>query len=484
MISMEDRPEITATHPTRHNVLQRKAISMQRSSIKVIIIGAGTGGLALAHGLKQAGIDVSVYERDLTPRDARGGYRVGISPAGSQALQSCLPPRLFDLFIATSARPPRYFNMLTEQLSELVSLEMEQEDPVNSEKNVNRMTLRQVLLTGLEDVVRFNKKFLRYEQDSDGAVTVFFEDGTRCTGDVLIGADGAGSRVRKQRLPHARHEETGIISIGGKLPMTAESKALLSNKMFNGMSMIMAPKGVGAIIHSLEFKWNRPDWRLAAREGVGDVIAQWPGFLNETTGDYIGWGLWASRKQFPADPASLEGADLVRLVGEMTRGWHPNFRKLIQMTDPATILALNVRTSVPVPPWESSNITLLGDAIHTMTPGRGAGANTALRDSALLLKRLREVCHGDRPLIEAIHQYEAEMLRYSSEAVLESKKQMDANDMIHKPILGRIQLMAMRISMRVVNAVPMLKRRITQSLRRSRAAEVSDTSSNSERLHA
>jgi hypothetical protein len=119
-----------------------------------------------------------------------------------------------------------------------------------------------------------------------------------------------------------------------------------------------------------------------------------------------------------------------------------------------------------------------------MTPGRGARANTALRDSALLLKSLREVCHGDRPLIEAIHQYEAEMLRYSSEAVLESKKQMDANDMIHKPILGRVQLMAMRISMRVVNAVPMLARRITQSLRRSRAAAVSDTSSNSERLYA
>ena len=54
----------------------------------VMIIGAGTGGLALAHGLKRAGIGVSVYERDVTPRDDQGGYRVGISPAGSRALKA------------------------------------------------------------------------------------------------------------------------------------------------------------------------------------------------------------------------------------------------------------------------------------------------------------------------------------------------------------------------------------------------------------
>ena len=457
---------------------------MQNTSIKVMIIGAGTGGLALAHGLKRAGISVSVYERDRTPRDARGGYRVGISPGGSQALKACLPPELFDLFVATSARPPRYFTMLTEQLSELVSLEMGTDDPVNSEKNVNRMTLRQVLLTGLEDVVSFDKKFQRYEHNPDGTVTAFFEDGTHGTGDVLVGADGAGSRVRKQLLPHARHEETGILSIGGKLPMTAENKALLSVKMFNGMSMIMAPKGFGAIIHALEFAWNRADAKQGmAGEGL-DVLAKWPGFLNENTGDYIGWGLWAARKQFPVDPAKLAGADLTRLVAEMTWSWHPNFRKLVQMTDPATILALNVRTSVPVSPWDSSNVTLLGDAIHTMTPGRGAGANTALRDAALLLKRFTEVCHGEKLLVEAIHGYEAEMLRYSTEAVRDSKKQMDANDMIHKPVIGRIQLAAMRTMMRVVNVIPALKRRVTKSVKRSRAAENSDAFPNAERLHA
>ena len=98
--------------------------------MKAIIIGAGTGGLALAHGLKQAGIDVSVCERDRTPRDDRGGFRVGISPGGSRALKACVPPDIYDLFVATSARPPHYFNLLTEQFSELVSLELEGEAAV------------------------------------------------------------------------------------------------------------------------------------------------------------------------------------------------------------------------------------------------------------------------------------------------------------------------------------------------------------------
>jgi hypothetical protein len=64
------------------------------------------------------------------------------------------------------------------------------------------------------------------------------------------------------------------------------------------------------------------------------------------------------------------------------------------------------------------------------------------------------------------------MLRYSTEAVLESRKQMNANDMIHKPVLGRIQLAAMRSGMRVVNAVPALKRHVTEKVLRARATEI------------
>ena len=63
------------------------------------------------------------------------------------------------------------------------------------------------------------------------------------------------------------------------------------------------------------------------------------------------------------------------------------------------------------------------------------------------------------------------MLRYSTEAVLRSRKQMDANDLIHRPVLGRIQLAVMRLFMRIVNAVPAFKRRVAASIMRARAAD-------------
>ena len=428
----------------------------------VLIIGAGTGGMALAHTLKRAGIRVSVYERDQTPSTKQGGgYRVGISPAGSRALKSCVPASVYDLFVATCARPPRCFNMLTEQFSEVLCLEIEGEaaDAVDGEKNVIRKTLRQVLLKGLEDNVSFGKKFVSYAPCPDGSIIVEFEDGSYASGDILVGADGAGSRVRKQRLPHARHEDTGIVSIGGQLPMTAATKALLSEKMFKGMSMIMAPMGVGAIIQSLEFAPSRAN---------PNFIARWPDFASAIAQDSIGWGLWAARQNVPGDPLTLGADDLIRLAKELTADWHPHMRQIVQMTDPSTTQRLNIRTSVPLPPWESSTVTLLGDAVHTMTPGRGAGANTALRDAVLLGKMLVEAQRGEKPLLQAVHEYEVEMLRYSTEAVIESRKQMNSNDVIHKPMVGGLQLAAMRGGMRIVNAIPYLKRRVTQNLMRVR----------------
>jgi 2-polyprenyl-6-methoxyphenol hydroxylase-like FAD-dependent oxidoreductase len=438
----------------------------------VLVIGAGTGGLALAHGLRSAGIGVSVFECDRTPCDAQGGYRVGISPAGSRALKACVSPELYGLFVATCSRAPEYFNMLTESFSELVCLELTGElaDPIDGEKNVSRTILRQVLLTGLENNVAFEKKFARYERNANGTVRAFFEDGSHCDGDVLIGADGARSRVRKQRLPFARHEDTGIVSIGGRLAMTPESKALLTHKMFRGISMIMAPKGCGAIIHVLEFPWNNTKAIPSIADTDPNRLELWRKLVKENAEDYMSWGLWASFKQFPKDPAHLAGPELLAIAKQMTQGWHPNMRRLIELTDPSSAQSINIRTSVPVAPWESSNVTLLGDAIHTMTPGRGAGANTALRDASLLCQALIEASAGRMPLIEAIHEYEAEMLRYSTEAVRESRKQMDAGDLIHKPILGRIQLAAMRGMMRIVNAVPALRRRMTESIMRVRAA--------------
>jgi 2-polyprenyl-6-methoxyphenol hydroxylase-like FAD-dependent oxidoreductase len=429
--------------------------------MRVIIIGAGTGGLSLAHGLRRAGIEVRVFEKEPTRMHGRLGHRVGISPAGSYAMQQTLPPEVFDLFVATCARSPKYFNIVTEQLDEVLSvgdIGDSEVDPVDSEKSVSRMTLRQVLLTGLENITEFGKQFVRYEENADGTVTAFFADGSSETGDVLIGADGARSKLRKQRLPQARMEQTGILSIGARVPSTTEARALVSEKVLRGVTLAMAPKGMGAIIHVMDFKWDANGIKPRTAVADADIIRSWTGKQYDDSQDYMLWGIWAARRWFPEDPEKLGPEELRRLALRMTEGWSPRFRKLIELSELQTINSINIRTSVPLEPWESSRVTLLGDAVHTMTPGRGVGANTALEDAALLCKRLVEVHEGKRDLLEAIHSYESDMLVYSRRVVLESRKQMDERDVIHKPVIGRAVLALTLTMMRMVNHLPSLKR--------------------------
>lgn len=445
---------------------------MTSTSPRVIVIGAGTGGLALAHGLRRAGVDVQVFERDALRTEGLHGYRVGIDPDGSRALHALLPPELYETFVATCARAPRWFSMLTEDLHEVLALEIPiQADPVKSEKSVSRMTLRQVLMTGLEDVITFGKEFTHFEQHTDGTVTAHFADGSSATGDILVGADGAGSRVRKQYLPQARQEDTGIIAIAGKLPITAESASLLPPRVFQGISMVQAPKGYSCILHVMEFKWDRSG---KIKSGMGDsdaeLIKVWPGLQFDNTRDYINWGFSATADKFPADVMDRRGDDLARLVAEMTPNWHPNLRRLFELTDPSTCFPVNIKTSVPVDPWPATNVTLIGDAIHTMTPGRGVGANTALRDAVLLCARIMDVAADRFGLTEAVAQYEAKMIKYGFDAVLKSREQMTDENPIHKPVIGRIVLAIMRTAMRITNHVRPLKKRMARSMLEYRGA--------------
>ena len=443
------------------------------SSPHVIVIGAGTGGMCLAHGLLQAGISVAVYEADHTRKDGLYGYRVGIDPDGSRALAACLPPELFDIFVATCARAPRYFNILTERDRPVLSLKLPPDtDPIDSEKSVSRMTLRQVLLTGLEEVVQFGKRFTHYEHEADGRVTAYFTDGTWATGDVLVAADGTGSRVRKQYLPHAELVEAGVISVAAKVPVTERSKALLSREIFEGLSLVFAPKGYFNIFHVMEFKWDREGH---AKQSIGgnekDLIDNWPGLLYDNTRDYINWGFAAATDRFPPDVMKMRGTELANLVLEMTPDWAPNYRELFRLTEPSTCFPINIMTSKPIPQWETTNVTLIGDAIHTMTPGRGVGANTALRDAALLAKNLARAVTGHMTMRQAIRDYETQMIKYGFDAVKASLEQQGGDGMLHKPVVGRVALGAMRSGLRLVNHLPPMKAAFAKNLLNSRKNE-------------
>jgi 2-polyprenyl-6-methoxyphenol hydroxylase-like FAD-dependent oxidoreductase len=437
--------------------------------VKVIIIGAGTGGMCLAHGLRRAGVDVVVYERDRNRTDGLHGYRVGIDPHGSRALKACLPPELYRTFVATCARAPERFAFLNERLKPTLTITLrEPTDDVNDEKSVSRMTLRQVLFTGMEDVLRFGKTFIRYQHEPDGRVTAHFADGTSDTADLLVGADGVNSPVRRQRLPHARLEDAGIIAVAAKVPMTPESTSLMPPGLFPGIGMILAPRGMACILHWMEFPWGETG---RPKDGIGgndaEVIANWPGLLFDNTRDYLNWGLSASTGKWPADIMQRGGADLVDLVIRMTPRWDPRLHRLFALTDPATCFPINIRTSVRIDAWPSDNVTLLGDAIHTMTPGQGVGANTALRDAHNLL---RELTSG-KPLLDAVRNYEREMIDYGFAAVEASKAQTGGDQLVHRPVIGRVALAGQRAFLRATGRIPALRRRFEAELYESRGTE-------------
>lgn len=85
--------------------------------------------------------------------------------------------------------------------------------------------------------------------------------------------------------------------------------------------------------------------------------------------DYLMWGVWGALRNLPANPKSLGQPALLALATEITDGWHPNLRVLICTSDPGTTFTVDVRTSVPLDAWQTTNVTVLGDAVHLMTAG-------------------------------------------------------------------------------------------------------------------
>jgi salicylate hydroxylase len=429
-----------------------------RAPLHVVIIGGGIGGLTLAQGLKKSGVSAAVYERDRTRTDRVQGYRVHINPTGSLALHECLPAPLFEAFTRTCGRPTEGIRFVTEQMKVLLALDRLNAparfrgDGVAQHRSVSRITLRQVLLSGLEDAVHFGKTFVRYEESSLGRIVAHFEDGSTAEGDILVAADGGGSRVRRQFLPHAERIDTGIAAIAGKVFLNDDTRRLIAPELTNALTLASG-KGGYSLFVALQ------DIDGVALNGIGgndESAAAGNHFDNSRS--YLMWAFGARRQKL-----GLDGGDIERMSGEelrtialrvmARRSWDVRFRALVQLADTDTINAIAIRTSVPIAAWQTQRVTLLGDAIHAMTPYRGIGANVALKDAVHLYRALTMANRAERPVIDAIRDYETGMIDYGLRAVQTSLHAM--NQAIME---DRVRLMLSRAVLRIINGVPPLKR--------------------------
>ncbi|MFI9564059.1 FAD-dependent oxidoreductase [Streptomyces rishiriensis] len=340
----------------------------------IAIVGAGLGGLALARVLHVNGREAVVYERE-SSRDARGQGGMLDIHSGQRALREA---GLIDEFSAI-ARGEGQDMRLLEPDGTLLLQEDTPDDAPLERPEVDRADLRNLLLDSLpEDAVHWGRAF---ESADNGLLR--FADGSTAPYDLLVGADGAQSRVRAL-LTDARPAHIGqnVVEIG--IPDIDRTHPVLAAMvgrgnywvLGNGVSLAAQRNGDGRVRIGLSFYNTAEDW--FATSGI------------------------------PFDDPAAARARLIDLLP----GWDPRFTALIAACDdtvvPRSITTLPVGLTWPSTP----GVTLLGDAAHLMPPV-GEGANMALLDGALL--GLALAAHPD-DFPAAVREYEREMFERTSAA--------------------------------------------------------------------
>ena len=370
--------------------------------MRVVVVGAGLGGLTLAHGLRRAGIDVVVYERD-GALGRQQGISLHVDDRGASALRACLPPAHAAMVATTTGGPREQTLALSDRNGELTVTGARSADGMAGRarpgRQVHRPLLRAVLLTELDDVVRFGAEFTRFEQRTDGTVRVWFADGRTDTADVLVGADGIGSAVRRRYLPEVRVVDTGRRMIMGATPLRAVAGTGLPALIGDSPASAHV-RGTMMAMGVLRFTQPpvaaRRQWLSALRpSAVADIE------------DYVMWALPITREQ-------LGSAAVWRRAKELTVGLPPALRLVVAEAWPDVTVALRIGMIPPPPAWPARPVTVIGDAIH-LAPG--FGGNLAMRDAHHLCEALVEAHHGRLDLLDAIGGYEDTMRRNSFTSV-------------------------------------------------------------------
>jgi 2-polyprenyl-6-methoxyphenol hydroxylase-like FAD-dependent oxidoreductase len=360
--------------------------------VRVSIAGAGLGGLCLAQGLRGAGIEADVYERDPAITARFQGYRLVLNPTGFEALRGCLPPRWHPLLDAIVDDTSVERLVLDPQLNRIGEL-----GPARTGLVVDRHVLRHLLLTGLD--VHTGAALTGYDVLDDGRVEARFAHRGPADADLLVGADGVGSAVRSVLSPRTTPADTGVRFVIGRTPLTGEFAGL--SPAYGGK---IAGDGVSLLLGAMRF-------RVPPKEAAEELA---PEVTLPDVRDYVRWAMI-----LPPD-GSLGASTPQEAALSRMRGWHPDLRALIAQADPDNSTLLSIRVVEPRERWAPGPVTLLGDAIHATSPTGGNGANTALRDANLLRHCLIEAAEGRRDLFGAVGDYERQMFAYGAEAVRHS----------------------------------------------------------------
>jgi 2-polyprenyl-6-methoxyphenol hydroxylase-like FAD-dependent oxidoreductase len=324
-----------------------------------LIVGAGIGGLSAGIALRQAGWNIRIFERAATPREL--GFGLGLAPNAIEALAEL---GIADVVLSRSFAPL----VATAELRRPTGTVLKRADVPLAAALGGRMAiaLRPALhgalleAVGL-DAIAVGTEAIGFDQ-SRGRVSLQFATGDAIEGDVLVGADGIGSVIRRQMHPSEPPPRS---------------------------SHIVAVRGaVHGALHHLR--------GLSAIYYLGPGIESMVVRAGETG---IYWFLSLAQELVPAgidDPRAV--------VALMSPRFDATFHAITQLTEDLRFDELFDRD--PAPCWSTGRVTLLGDAAHPLLPHTGQGAAQAIVDAVTLGKTL-----GDRSDIEdALQEYQRERL--------------------------------------------------------------------------
>jgi 2-polyprenyl-6-methoxyphenol hydroxylase-like FAD-dependent oxidoreductase len=352
--------------------------------MEIIVIGAGVGGLAIARTLLAAGHRVRVYER--APAPGTGGAALTIFSNGTAVLN--------DLGVSLDGVGARIDRLDALTAGGRLRTSMNMAHAADrfgfATKTMSRRRLLERLADGLPgDLVRYGTGCERVAQD-DSQVTATLSDGSTATGDLLIGADGRHSAVRRCLWgdgavhPAAFGTWQGLSSID--IDLTRSHRSLMITGRQGACGLM--PAGEGLLQWWFDVRWSPADQRPA--EPLTELRHR--------------FGPWASPVPEVLAAAAEDDLDFF--------GHHWN----------------KVR-----PVWGEGRITLAGDAAHTMPPTLGQGANQTLEDAWVLGRELAK--DGDDPAVR-LRAYEK--TRYPQvNLVSRLAKRNPANWRI-PPLLGRL----------------------------------------------
>jgi salicylate hydroxylase len=331
---------------------------------RILIVGAGIGGLTAALALRRAGFEPIVFEQakalqpvgagiQLSPNATRILINYGL---GERLREICIAPLALEARSWRSGR--RIFNMpLAERCVEVYGAPY---------YHVHRAELHTLLLKALgPDILRLSARCTGFATEGTG-VRVDFEDGTSARGDVLIGADGIHSAVRTSALGAEHPRFSGFVATRALIPAERVARLPLERK--------------GTV------------WWGPGRHFMHYFISG---------GRLLNCVAVVPAKDWRQESWSTEGRR-EELIEEF-QGWHPLLQSVIHATDRVYKWALYDRE--PLPRWSMGRVTLLGDAAHPMLIFRAQGAAQAIEDAKVLAE-----CLARRPTDprQALQEYEQE----------------------------------------------------------------------------